>query len=225
MKPRLLAQDERRASPLRDAGLRRERSARSGAVAFAAASLVSLCLLASAMEAPLPALGWAAAFLFLTVERDVRERRIPNWLTIPALCLFVIHGAWSGGLAGAAASLLGAGLALAILVVPYAAGWFGAGDVKAMMALGALWGGAVVLAVLAWAVVCGGLLGLAWIALRGGLADLIQRWWKTLHASLAFRRWTYFAPAPGSAAAGGIPFGVAIGLGVAAFQQWGTPWA
>jgi prepilin peptidase CpaA len=201
------------------------RAGRNGAVALAAASLASGCLLVSATEAPLPAFGWAAAFLFLVVERDVREARIPNWLTVPAFTAFVAHGAWYGGLAGAAASLLGAGLVLAVLVGPYAVGWFGAGDVKAMMALGALWGTVVILPVLTWAIVCGGLLAFAWVAVRGGLPDLIRRWSQTLHASLTARKWTYFAPAPGSAAAGGIPFGVAMALGVAAFQQWGTPWA
>jgi Flp pilus assembly protein protease CpaA len=186
---------------------------------------VSVCLLASATEAPLPALGWAATFLFIAVERDVRERRIPNWLTVPAFCLFVAHGAWLGGASGAAASLLGAGLAFAILIGPYALGWFGAGDVKAMMALGALWGGDVFIEVLTWAILCGGGLALAWVAARGGLGDLCIRWAKTIWISLATRQWTYFAPAPGSAAAGGIPFGVAIGLGVAAFQYWGEVWA
>jgi prepilin peptidase CpaA len=177
------------------------------------------------MEAPLPALGWAAAFLFVVVERDVRQGRIPNWLTLPAFCLAVGHGAWAGGLSGAGASLLAAGLALAILLVPYAVGWFGAGDVKAMMVLGALWGSAVLVAVLAWAIVCGGLLALAWVTARGGLTDLIQRWWQTVYTSLAVRRWTYLPPAPGSAAASGLPFGVAMALGVAALQQWGAPWA
>jgi prepilin peptidase CpaA len=181
-------------------------------------------LLASATEAALPALAWAAAFLFVAVERDVRQGRIPNWLTLPAFCLFVAHGAWAGGLAGVGASLLGAGLALGILVVPYAIGWFGAGDVKAMMVLGALWGGAVLVAVLAWAIVCGGVLALGWVTTRGGLADLVRRWSHTVCTSLIVRKWTYFPPAPGSAAASGIPFGVAMALGVAAFQQWGTPW-
>jgi prepilin peptidase CpaA len=219
-----LVQTDRRATRVRETLGPREPGVRNGTIALAAASLVSVCLLVTGAEAPLPALGWAAAFLFIAVERDVREGRIPNWLTVPAFGLCVAHGAWSGGLAGALASLWGAGVVLALLVLPYAVGWFGAGDVKALMVLGALWGAGVIVAVLAWAIVAGGALALAWVALHGGLADLIRRWSKTLSASLASRSWAYFAPPPGSAAAGGIPFGVAVALGVAAQQQFGPPW-
>jgi hypothetical protein len=71
--------------------------------------------LASATEEPLPALGWAAAFRFIAVERDVRERRTPNWLTVPAFTLFVARGAWLGGASGAAASSPSADAASSIL--------------------------------------------------------------------------------------------------------------
>jgi prepilin peptidase CpaA len=174
---------------------------------------------------PLPALGWAAAFFFVAVERDVRECRIPNWLTFPALGLAVAYGAVTGGAPGAATSLLGAGVALGILLLPYSLGWFGAGDVKAMMVVGALWGAGVLIPVIAWAVGLGGVLALAWVSIRGGLPDLVMRWWHTLFVSLASRKWTYFAPAPGSPAASGIPFAVAMGMGVASYGMWGAPWA
>jgi prepilin peptidase CpaA len=201
-----------------------EPGSRQAATALAVAALVGACLVVTALEAPLPALGWAAAFLVLAVERDMRERRIPNWLTLPALAFAVAHGAWSGGIDGALASLGGAGAALGILLVPYALGWFGAGDVKAMMALGAFWGAGTLLPVVAWAIALGGLLAIGWLVARGGLRDLASRWWQSLRTSFLTRKPTYFAPAPGSVAAGGVPFAVAIGLGVAAYQLWGLPW-
>jgi prepilin peptidase CpaA len=200
------------------------RGFRRGAIALAVAALVGVCLLLSAIEAPLPALGWAAAFLVLAVERDVRERRIPNWLTFPALAFAIAHATWSGGIDGALASLAGAGAALGILLIPYAMGWFGAGDVKAVMALGAFWGAGILLPVLGWAIALGGLLAIGWLVARGGLRDMATRWWQSLRTSLVMRKPTYFAPAPGSVAAGGVPFAVAIGLGVAAYQLWGLPW-
>ena len=200
------------------------RGFRRGAIALAVAALVGVCLLVTAMEAPLPALGWAAAFLVLAVERDMRERRIPNWLTFPALAFAIAHATWSGGIDGALASLAGAGAALGILLIPYAMGWFGAGDVKAVMALGAFWGAGILLPVLGWAIALGGLLAIGWLVARGGLGDLASRWWRSLRASFVTRTPTYFAPTPGSVAAGGVPFAVAIGLGVAAYQLWGLPW-
>ncbi len=203
----------------------RTRPLQGEVVALAAASLVSACVLGSGMEAPLPAFGWAAAFFFIAVERDVRERRIPNWLTLPAFGLAVAYGAATEGAPGAAASLLGAGVALAILLLPYSLGWFGAGDVKAMVVIGALWGTGVLIPVTAWAIGLGGVIAIAWISIRGGLRDLVVRCWQTFFASLATRKWTYFPPAPGSSAAAGIPFAVAMGLAVAAYGLWGAPWA
>jgi prepilin peptidase CpaA len=175
-------------------------------------------------EAPLPALGWAAAFLLLAVHQDLRSLRIPNWLTFPALLGALVLGAVRGGLAGAGAALLGAGVALAIGFVPFALRWLGAGDVKAAMVLGALWGAETFAGVFWWMLVVGGLLAVAFVAAQGGLADLLARWLRSLQATLATRRLTYFRPAAGSAAAHGLPFAVAMALGAGAFQLWGTPW-
>jgi prepilin peptidase CpaA len=201
------------------------RSLSSAASGIAAAALVSGCVLVAGVEQPLPALGWAAAFFCLAVERDVSQRRIPNWLTFPSFALALAYGALTGGLAGAGSSLLGGVAVLAVLLVPYSLGWLGAGDVKAMAVIGALWGAGVALAVTAWALGLGGVVAIVWIGLQGGLRDLTVRWSQTFLMSLASRSWTYFPPAPDSVEAHGIPFAIAIGLGVASYQVWGSPWA
>jgi len=175
-------------------------------------------------EVPLPALGWAAAFLLFAVHQDVRSLRIPNWLTFPALVGAVALGAIEGGLRGAGVALLGAAVALGVGFVPFALRWLGAGDVKAGMVLAALWGAGRFLAVFWWMLVVGGLLALAFVAARGGLLDLLSRWLRSAQATLVTRRIVYFRPAAGSAAARGLPFAVAMALGATAFQLWGTPW-
>ncbi len=196
--------------------------ARSRVVACGVAWLVGACVLASGWTEPLPAFGWAAAFVFLAVERDVRERRIPNWLTFPAFGLALLYAGLTGSLVSA---LVGAAVALALLVLPWIWGWFGAGDVKAMMVLGALWGVGVLLPVLAWAILVGGVVAVGWLAVRRDLGDFLARWWGSLVLTLSNRRWTYLPPASGSAAARGIPFAVNLGLAIAAYQLWGTPWS
>ncbi len=193
-------------------------------VSHAVALLVSAALLASAQEAPLPALGGAAVFLMLAVEQDVRRMRIPNWLTLPALLGALGYAGFAGGLLGLGTALFGALTGFAILFVPFLLRWLGAGDVKAVMVLGALWGAPVLLPVLWWMVVAGGLLALAVLITRGGFLDLLARWRDSARITFATRSWTYFQPQAGSVAAGGVPFAVAIGLGAAAFQLWGTPW-
>ena len=191
-----------------------------GVAALAAAGLVWT----PGKEVPLPALGWAAAFLLLAVHQDVRSMRIPNWLTFPALLGAIGLGAAHGGLGGAGGALLGAAAALGVGFVPFALRWLGAGDVKAAMVLGALWGAQTFLGVFWWMLVVGGLLAVAFVAAQGGLLDLLSRWFGSARATLLTRRLTYFHPAAGSAAARGLPFAVAMSLGSGAFQIWGTPW-
>ena len=94
----------------------------------AAASLVILCLMTSSSEGPLPTFGWAAAFLFAVVEEDVRRMRIPNWLTLPALVGALAYGTWMAGWHGLLYGLGGAAAGFALLFLPFAARWLGAGD-------------------------------------------------------------------------------------------------
>jgi prepilin peptidase CpaA len=166
---------------------------------------------------PLPILGWAAAFLFLAVERDVHCQRIPNWLTFPACAAALVYGAFLGGPGGALDAVLGAGAAFALLLLPYGVGALGAGDVKAAMVLGAGFGAAALAEQMLLAIVFGGLLALLRVALVGELAALAKRWLHSLTATLVARRFVYFPP-PTDAAAAGIPFAVALALAVTAQQ-------
>jgi Flp pilus assembly protein protease CpaA len=193
---------------------------------FATGALVALALLVSGAygQEPLPALGWAAVFLALAAASDVERRRIPNALTFPVLLLGVLLAALGSGGVALGASLLGVGVGFALLLLPYAVGALGAGDVKAAMALGALVGAGPVVGAVSWALGLGGLFALGLLAFRGGLTDLGERWSRSVALSLAAGRPHYLPPAPGSLAAGGIPFALALGLGAAGHQIWGTPW-
>lgn len=189
-----------------------------------AAALVVACFTFSAGETPLPAFGWAAAFLFLCVHQDVRDMRLRNWLTLPALAIAIAVSAFEGGFHGALWSLTGAATALGLLFVPFAFRWLGAGDVKAVMVLGALWGAGNLLPALWWMIVAGGVMAIAVIAVQGALFDLLRRWALSAKHTLLFRRVVYFAPDSESPAAKGLPFAVAMGLGAAAQQLWGSAW-
>lgn len=194
---------------------------RSRGLSVACGLLLAAPVLASGWVAsmPLPILGWAAAFLFVAVERDVHCQRIPNWLTFPTFVAALVYGALIGGAHGFLDALLGAGAAFALLVLPYALGALGAGDVKAAMALGALFGAADVSRIVLLAIACGGVIALLGVTAQGGLGELVRRWLQSFAASLASRRLVYFRPAPGAAAARGIPFAVAVAIAVAA-HQW-----
>lgn len=188
------------------------------------AALVVACFTFSAGETPLPAFGWAAAFLFLCVHQDVRDLRIPNWLTLSGLATALALATFDSGFQGALWALTGAATALGLLFLPFALRWLGAGDVKAVMVLGAFWGAANLLPALWWMIIAGGVMAVGVIALQGGLLDLLRRWALSAKHSFLFRRVVYFAPDSESPAAKGLPFAVAMGLGAAAQQLWGSAW-
>src|SRR6202171_6766454 len=84
------------------------------------------------MLATIPALvaGWT----------DWRWRRIPNWLTVPALLLGVGANCFAMGWAGAKESLLGVGMGLGLLLPFVLIRSLGAGDWKLAGTLGACLG-------------------------------------------------------------------------------------
>jgi len=92
------------------------------------------------MEGPeAVAAGSVLAWLMLLSGYDIRQRRLPNWLTLPAallvLAVAVAVGRGPAALAGAAAL---AGVYLVVHLIAPAG--LGAGDVKLAVALGALTG-------------------------------------------------------------------------------------
>lgn len=82
-----------------------------------------------------------AAFTLSCLVTDLRTRRIPNWLTVPALVLGLVTHSVTGGIAGLGFSLMGFLTGFGILLVLWLIGGGGGGDVKMMGALGA-WLGA-----------------------------------------------------------------------------------
>jgi prepilin peptidase CpaA len=111
-------------------------------------------------------IAWAATAALY----DWRWRRLPNWLTLGGLVLGMAW-AWladdpvpAGGLVS---NGLAAGMALLALLLPYLAGWLGAGDVKLYAAMGFLGGSAVLGPTLLTACIVAGIGALA-ILLREG---------------------------------------------------------
>jgi prepilin peptidase CpaA len=180
------------------------------------------CFVSTARDEPLPFLGWAAVFLLVSIQQDVSRLRIPNWLTFPALAAALVLAALQGGSAGLTGALAGAGAALGCTFLPFLLRWLGAGDVKACMVLGALWGAQNFIGVLPWMFVVGGALAIVLLVARGGLLEMLRRWFDSLRLTIVSGRVTYLPPAAGSAARAGIPFALAMGLGACAYQMWGA---
>jgi prepilin peptidase CpaA len=118
-----------------------------------------------------------AAVVLIAGYYDIRYRRIPNWLVLPALLVGFLFNAVVGfidqsgtfvyGLAGLKHAALGFGVALLIYFPMYLLRGMGAGDVKMMAALGALLGWQYWLIVFVLTAVLGLVLALVLMLTRG----------------------------------------------------------
>jgi prepilin peptidase CpaA len=78
-----------------------------------------------------------AAFTLAAAVTDLRTRRLPNWLTVPAFAAALVFHGVSGGLSGLGEALAGFAVGFGALFVLWLIGGGGGGDVKLMGALGA----------------------------------------------------------------------------------------
>lgn len=78
------------------------------------------------------------ALVMIAAVYDLRTRRIPNWLTTLGLLGGIAGHAALGSFAGAQASLLGAAVVGAVPLLLWRLGLVGGGDVKIVMAVGAI---------------------------------------------------------------------------------------
>jgi len=103
--------------------------------------------------------GLLALFLALAVSvvTDLRERRILNWVTIPALALVIALSAAAGGWPLLRNGLLGMAVCAFPLLVAALPGWVGMGDGKLIAVCGAAAGYPAAVAVLVLVTVAGGL--------------------------------------------------------------------
>lgn len=88
-------------------------------------------------------------FTLIAMVSDVRTRRLPNWLTVPAFVGGLVFHLVTGGLGGLGTAALGFAVGFSALLVLWLIGGGGGGDVKLMGALGAWLGPVPILIVLA----------------------------------------------------------------------------
>ncbi|HOT98226.1 MAG TPA: A24 family peptidase [bacterium] len=98
---------------------------------------------------------------------DVKSRRIPNGLTLPALVLGLLSHGLAHGMTGVGSALAGAAAGGVILGIFYLLDGMGAGDVKLMAAVGALLGWPLAVAALLGTAIAGGALALVLVIRHG----------------------------------------------------------
>ena len=144
---------------------------------------------------------------------DVRQRRIPNWLTYPGIASgLVLRGLLLGwkGLIGAVEGFLLLG---GIMFLFYVVRAMGAGDVKLMAAVGSMVGPEHGFIILLATAICGGLLAIVYALYRGRMGSTL----KNLGSVVLFHAQTGLKAHPDlnldNPATLRMPYGLAIAAG------------
>jgi len=118
---------------------------------------------------------------------DLRWRRIPNWLTVPALLIGVIANTALSGWPGMKASLLGAALGLALLLPFVLLRSLGAGDWKFAGALGAFTGPSLLVDLLLVSILVAGIMAVVLVIYKGRMRQTIRNIGHILISLVTFR--------------------------------------
>jgi prepilin peptidase CpaA len=145
---------------------------------------------------------------------DLRTRRIPNYLTLGTAVAGLAYNFMSHGFSGLADGFLGMLLGFACLILPYLWGGMGAGDVKALAALGAWLGPKLTLFLFCYMGIAGGVLAVGYLVWQGNLWEKIKQGWSfMLNLMLSRPAGPPRPPSPADLTEG-IPYGVAIAAGM-----------
>jgi prepilin peptidase CpaA len=164
-------------------------------------------------------LGFVCAF----AVTDLRKRRIPNQLTVAAALVGLALNVWTAGSAGALFSVAGLLTGLGAFLPFYLARGFGAGDVKALAAIGAFLGVKGALLAAGWILMAGAIGGVLVLCVRGGpgaLRALAHRWVLRAYEVYATGRAPQIQPPAQGPATLRFPYGMAIACGTLASLAW-----
>lgn len=133
-------------------------------------------------------LPWVFAVILALVAGmgDLRNRKIPNRLTVPALLFGVSLNTLLGGWSGLLLGVEGAGLALIILLPVVLMRGLGAGDWKLMGALGALVGPNQVITILLVAVCMAAGWGVVEMFRKHRVKSTMRNLWELVHGFVVF---------------------------------------
>ena len=121
-----------------------------------------------------PILVGAVLLALIAGWTDFRSRRIPNWLTVPALLIGLAANAALNGWIGLKASLLGVGLGLVLLLPFVLLRSLGAGDWKLAGALGAFTGPVLLMNLLLGSVFVAGVMAVGLIIYKGRMRQTVR---------------------------------------------------
>ena len=159
-----------------------------------------------------------ASVLIICTVTDLLYQKIYNLVLIPALLFALAYNLYISGWMGLSQSLLGLMIGLLILIVPFALGGIGAGDVKLLGFIGALKGAVFVIYSAIGMGLAGGIIALGIWFYRFGVIDtiagILKGIWMMIRSGFTifpFRLHNEKIV---------MPYGLAIALGAAGAWWW-----
>ena len=159
------------------------------------------------MNAPLWVAVPVVVLAALAARADVRERRIPNLLTGPAILLALLAHFYFQGFAGLRGALAGMLIAGGLLLPGFFLRFTGAGDVKLMAAVGAWFAFPHAVVAALFSFIAGGLVAVVVAARRGILRHTL---WNTAWLAAWVMRPGAVATTPPPVSGVRFPFALAV---------------
>ena len=145
---------------------------------------------------------------------DLKTHKIPNYLTFGAALAGLAYNLIFHGLGGLGDGILGMLLGFGLLIVPYLMGGMGAGDVKALAALGAWLGPRLTFILFCYMGIAGGIIALLVLWWKGLLWYKIRQGWVSVVNLILCRPCGTCLDAIPSPKIEGIPYGAAMAVGM-----------
>ncbi len=160
------------------------------------------------------------AVIAIATYTDCRWRLIKNILTLPAIALGLLLHVLSNGWPGLSFGLLGLFAGFGLMMIPFAFGQMGGGDVKLMAALGSLLGASAIMNVFLYTTLAGGLLAMGFALYHKDGFNTLRRTWHLAMGLFIFRTPAIMQADPDKAIT--LPYGLAIAIGTLTFLILGN---
>lgn len=149
---------------------------------------------------------------------DLKKRKIYNIALLPMLLFGLVFNLATVGWPGLLQSVYGIMTGLSILIIPFALGGMGAGDVKLLAVIGAVKGPLFVFVTAVGMGLAGGLIALCVLAYQGKLMDILVRLVRGI-GIVAFSRFKTIEFGFENTEIM-LPYGLAIVIGVVGAYWW-----
>lgn len=161
----------------------------------------------------------ASLYFILACASDALRSKIPNLLNAALALAGLILNYVNGGLSGLTYSALGLLLGIGLLFLPWLMGGFGAGDVKALGALGALLGPRPLLHVFVYMAFFGGAMAILHYLCERNVREKAGAWWVSVRATVLLRDPRMIKPAQTESLR--FPYAAAIAFGYYTYLVYG----